>query len=135
MDNLHKKEWIRMSPVPPASTLWRRLLTIAVTAALFTAVTAALLRLTASPATPTEDTSTVTGESLSATAAPSAAPCAYLGEWEGRLAVFRTPDAPPEEVCDVFLATLPAEEQRLLRARIPTYSEEELRRLLEDYTG
>ncbi len=125
-----------MSSAPPAPVLWRRLLMVAVTAALITAVTAALWRLNASPTAPPEDAATATGESVpSATAAPSAAPCAYLGEWEGRLAVFRTPDAPPEEVCDMFLAALPAEEQRLLRARVPVYSEEELRGLLEDYTG
>ncbi len=125
-----------MSSVPPAPVLWRRLLMVAVTAALITAVTAALRQLNASPATPSQDAASATGESVpSATAAPPAAPCAYLGEWEGRLAVFRTPDAPPEEVCDVFLAALPDEEQRLLRARVPVYSEEELRGLLEDYTG
>ena len=125
-----------MSSAPSSPAMWRRLMVLAVAAALVTAVAAALLRLNMQPPTPSEDAASTTGESVPAVTEPSAAaPCAYLGEWEGRLAVFRTPDAPPEEVCDVFLAALPAEEQRLLRARIPVYSEEELRGLLEDYTG
>ena len=115
------------------SVLWRRLLVIAVTAALATATLAALIRLNAQPEPSPERTATATGAT---TAAPTVTPpCAYLGEWEGRLAVFRTENAPPEEVYDVFIQTLPPTEQQALADRIPAYTEEELQGLLEDYTG
>ena len=77
------------------------------------------------------------GSSLSP--APSASTVAVLhrilGQWNGTLAIFVAGGQTPDEVYDVYVSTLPAEEQTRLRDGIPIYSEEELARLLEDYTS
>lgn len=123
-----------MSVSPFTAPLWRRLLVVAVSVALFTAVSAAFLRLCDPAETPSQKAdSPAPSAPPPTTAAPS--PYAYLRAWEGRLAVFRPAQATPTEVHEVFLQTLPSAEQQLLQAGIPVYSEEELQRLLEDYTG
>lgn len=126
-----------MSVSPFSAPLWRRLLAIAVSVALFTAVSAAFLRLCDPAETPSQKADSAGSPAAPvpspSTAAPS--PCAYLRAWEGRLAVFRPSQTTPAEVHEVFLQTLPPAEQQLLQAGIPVYSEEELQRLLEDYTG
>ena len=58
-----------------------------------------------------------------------------IGVWEGQLAVFQSGEPEPDSVYDVFVATLPAEEQTRLEQGIPVYSEEQLTSLLEDYTS
>lgn len=106
---------------------------VAVVAALATATLAALIRLnTPDPPAP-DPVVTPSGQQAALPTAPS--PYAYVGEWEGRLAVFRTENAAPETVYDVFIASLPPSEQQALRARIPVANEVELQGLLEDYTG
>ncbi len=61
-------------------------------------------------------------------------PPAVLGCFEGRLALYRAGHAAPDEVYDVFVASLPPAEQEALAAGLPVTSEDELQRLLEDYT-
>ena len=71
-----------------------------------------------------------------ATTAPSAATDTYYalaGEWEGRLAIFLPNEDAPAQVYDVYLASLPDEEQTRLRAGIPLADEVELAKLIEDY--
>lgn len=70
------------------------------------------------------------------TTATSAAPLYILGEWDGKLAVFTMPQTDtPSKVYDVYLSSLPAEEQTRLEAGIPVYDEKKLQSLLEDYTS
>ncbi len=63
------------------------------------------------------------------------APHATVGEWNGKLAVFKSDSTAPTAVYDVFIASLPPPEQEALLAGIPVYSETELQGLLEDYTA
>ncbi len=62
-------------------------------------------------------------------------PYGYVGEWKGQLAVFFPGSDVPAEVYEVFIASLPPEEQARLRERIPADDETALARLLEDYTS
>lgn len=113
------------------SAVWWRLCAVSAVAAVLTALVLALGQpKTAAPDT----TATPTGADVTAESrAPE--PLAYVGEWEGKLAVFRTENAPPDEVYDVFIASLPAAEQAALAAGIPVFDEVALQKLLEDYTG
>ena len=56
-----------------------------------------------------------------------------LGEWEGRLAVYRTGETEPDSVMDVYLGLLPPADAQALRDGIPVESETELERRLEDF--
>lgn len=72
----------------------------------------------------------------SAPAVSSVAAAAYrIGEWEGKLAVFLAGSPSPDEVFDVYVSTLPPEEQQRISAGIEVADEVELARLLEDYTS
>lgn len=75
------------------------------------------------------------GPSSSAGTTAPAAPRYYLGVWEDKLALFLPDSQTPDDVYDVYIATLPEEEQQRLRERIPITDEVELARLLEDYTS
>ncbi|HJD23418.1 MAG TPA: hypothetical protein H9694_04645 [Firmicutes bacterium] len=66
---------------------------------------------------------------------PSGAMLCVLGEWEGKLAVFAPNGISPQEVYDVYISTLPEEEQQKLEQGIPVYDEGTLAGLLEDYTS
>lgn len=114
------------------SPLWKRLFGLAILAAIATAAAAALVHFS-TPVAPPADTAPAAEQNT--TAPQIHAPHAYVGAWDGRLAVFRTKGAAPDEVFDVFIASLPASEQEALAAGIPVFDEEELQRLLEDYTG
>lgn len=65
----------------------------------------------------------------------SAAAVYILGEWEGKLAVFLPGKENPSQIYEVYITTLPPAEQERLQAGVPVGSEEELGRLLEDYTS
>ena len=58
-----------------------------------------------------------------------------IGEWEGKLAVFQPSGSSPSEVFDVYISSLPEQEQQKLKDGIPVYDEETLAGLLEDYTS
>ena len=58
-----------------------------------------------------------------------------LGQWEGKLALFSREQTVPDEVFDVFIVSLPQEEQDRLREGILIHDETELARYLEDYTS
>lgn len=111
--------------------LWWRLCLISAIAAIITGAGLAWQRRTAD--TPPAETAPTTVKAALPTKAP--APLAFVGIWEGKLAVFRNESATPDEVYEVFSASLPKAEQEALAARIPVYSEVELQKLLEDYTG
>ncbi|HIW72929.1 MAG TPA: hypothetical protein H9684_01260 [Firmicutes bacterium] len=74
------------------------------------------------------------GAASAATSAQTPMLC-VLGEWEGKLAVFSPNGISPDEVYDVYISTLPEEEQRRLEEGIPVYDEKTLAGLLEDYTS
>ncbi len=63
------------------------------------------------------------------------APHATVGEWQGKLAVFKGDSTAPAAVYDVFIASLPPIEQEALLVGITVYSETELQGILEDYTA
>ena len=81
------------------------------------------------PLPSTRNTGRITGLS-----APPAAR-RLLGIWEGNLALFTEGRESPDEVYDVYVQTLPKEEQDRLRQGIAVGSEEELAGWLEDYTS
>lgn len=56
-------------------------------------------------------------------------------EYEGKVAVTRAGEAQPYQVYDTYISSLPEIDQQQLRQGIPIYSEEELRRAIEDYTS
>ena len=58
-----------------------------------------------------------------------------IGQYEGQVAVFLAGLSRPDQVFDVYVASLPAEEQERLHQGIPVYDDKELQRLLEDYTS
>lgn len=72
-----------------------------------------------------------------AEAAPSSQALALytIGQYEGQVAVFLAGQTRPDQVFDVYIASLPGEEQERLRQGIPVYDDRELQRLLEDYTS
>lgn len=59
----------------------------------------------------------------------------YLRTWEGKLALFTGENPAPDEVYDVYIQSLPPEEQERLNAGIAVDTEEELAGWLEDYTS
>lgn len=59
----------------------------------------------------------------------------YLRAWEGKLALFTGDNPAPDQVYDVYIQTLPPEEQERLSQGIAVDSDEELAGWLEDYTS
>ncbi len=62
-------------------------------------------------------------------------PLYIIGAWEDKLAIFIPPDTSPNQVFDVFLPSLPEEEQQRLYDGIEVFDEQSLASLLEDYTS
>ena len=57
----------------------------------------------------------------------------WLGIWEGRLALYSSSEPDPLEVYDIWLASLPPQEQQRLAAGITVPDEKTLTALLTDY--
>lgn len=66
---------------------------------------------------------------------PAPHPAYTLREYDGRLAVFEAGEEEPVRVLDLEVRLLPPYDQGLLRTGIEAADEQELRRLLEDYTS
>lgn len=99
---------------------------------------AALAAVRREPPGPPESSSIppVVSADDSAPAVSSVSAAAYrIGEWEGKLAVFLAGSPSPHEVFDVYVSTLPPEEQQRIESGINVADEVELARLLEDYTS
>ena len=77
-----------------------------------------------SAAAPSPDRSSAPGE---------AAEERFLRIFDGRLALFTGSGRYPSEVYDLLVRTLPPEDQSRLETGIPISSDEELKRLLEDF--
>lgn len=58
-----------------------------------------------------------------------------LGEYGGRLAVYRAGEQEPATVLDVYLGLLPPADAQALRQGIPVEDRAELERRLEDYSA
>lgn len=58
-----------------------------------------------------------------------------LKEYDGKIGVFREGNTAPDEVLDVYLITLPDEDAALLRNGISVSGQDEVRALIEDFTG
>ncbi|MCR4563031.1 MAG: hypothetical protein K5755_00120 [Clostridiales bacterium] len=58
-----------------------------------------------------------------------------LSVYDGRIAVFEYPDREPAEVFDVYISSLPYNEQLELESGIFVSDRRELQRLIEDYTS
>ena len=58
-----------------------------------------------------------------------------LRSWEGKLALFTGDGTTPDEVYDVYIQSLPPEEQDRLNQGIVIHTDEELASWLEDYTS
>lgn len=58
-----------------------------------------------------------------------------LGAFEGKLALFEGESQYPNEIYDLLLRSLPEADRLRLEKGITVYSEEELKRLLEDFTS
>lgn len=92
----------------------------------------------AEPPSPLEQTTVTTTTqpfTTPTTAQPVSTVYAYIGEYQGRLAVYASDGATVKEIYDVYIVTLPEQEQERLRAKIPVMSQTELALLLEDYTS
>jgi hypothetical protein len=81
--------------------------------------------------TTTQNTQTTT----TTTTATTAAQKYIIGSWDDKLAVFIPPDTSPYQLYDIYLASLPEEEQQKLREGIIVNDEQTLASLLEDYTS
>ena len=69
---------------------------------------------------------------------PSEDPSQYhyvLKEYGGKLAVFPYGSTTPSQVLDVYLRTLPSYDRDALASGIEVRDEQELQKLLEDYTS
>lgn len=62
-------------------------------------------------------------------------PAYTIGEWEGQVAVFEGAQTFPRQVFDVYVETLPQEQQQQVRQGVPAENDAQLSVLLEDYTG
>ena len=58
-----------------------------------------------------------------------------ISEYGGKLAVFAEGKELPDRVYDIYVRHLPQLDQELLSQGIPANNAEELRQILEDYTG
>lgn len=58
-----------------------------------------------------------------------------LSVYDGRIAVFENSDSQPIEVFDVYVSSLPYNEQVELRNGLTAADRDELQRLIEDYTS
>ena len=62
-------------------------------------------------------------------------PAYTIGEWEGQVAVFEGAQTFPRQVFDVYVETLPQEQQQQVRQGVPAENDAQLSVLLEDYTS
>lgn len=58
-----------------------------------------------------------------------------IKEYEGHPAVFDSLNEKPSEILDINISSLPSSDRILLREGIRVYSENELSRLIEDYSS
>ncbi|MBQ2774369.1 MAG: hypothetical protein IJF40_00575 [Clostridia bacterium] len=58
-----------------------------------------------------------------------------MRDYNGRVAVFRSGEASPDEVFDIFTSSLPKEEYERLMGGIAIQDDKELQKLIEAYTG
>lgn len=58
-----------------------------------------------------------------------------LSEYEGKIAVFELGSKEPVEVFDVYLTSLPQNEQNKIKSGLYAENESELQTLIEDYTS
>lgn len=59
----------------------------------------------------------------------------YLREYNGKVAVFSEDGKTPDTVYDVYLRNLPDEDRKLLENGLRANNEDELQKLIEDYTS
>ena len=58
-----------------------------------------------------------------------------LSTYDGRIALFKSGYSMPVEIYDVYIDTLPEEEQKNLEKGISAQNDEQALRLVEDYTS
>lgn len=63
------------------------------------------------------------------------APLYTLGEHEGKLALFKRGYSMPVEIYDVYLSSLPDSEQSKIEEGISAESDDEILKIIEDYTS
>lgn len=115
----------------------RRIIPFLAAAAALTAAAGISLLAGRPTETPSLGTETSTaGTDLKQPEAGTTSPAAYrLREYQGKLAVFRAGESEPQQILDLDVSLLPPYDQGQLRAGIAAQGEEELARLLEDYTS
>ncbi len=59
----------------------------------------------------------------------------YLGEYDGKLAAFTTESDEPLQVFDVYLSSLPEDDIEKIREGVYAKDEQDLQRLIEDFTS
>lgn len=116
----------------PESTLFRTRLTILSAVGLLSIILIVCMALWGFQSKP--EVSAPAPSATAQTTVPTAV-ARVLGEWNGKLALFVGGNPVPDEVFDVYLVSLPEEEQERLTAGIPVADETALARLLEDYTS
>lgn len=76
-----------------------------------------------------------TTEPLATQVQKAAAPKYVFSQFQGRLALYERGGAMPVEIYDVYLSSLPPEEQERVTAGIPAQTDEEILKIIEDYTS
>ena len=62
-------------------------------------------------------------------------PCYIIKQYNGKVAVFKEGSNTPNQVFDVFVDTLPQVDAQALQSGILVTGDEDLKRLIEDYTS
>ena len=62
-------------------------------------------------------------------------PLYTLGEYDGKLALFKRGYSMPVEIYDVYLSSLPVSEQGKIKEGISAESDDEILKIIEDYTS
>jgi len=76
------------------------------------------------------------GDTHAATEVQQAATPKYVfSQYEGRLALYERGYTMPVEIYDVYLQNFPPDEQERLTAGIPAETDEEIQKIIEDYTS
>lgn len=73
--------------------------------------------------------------SITAARSASAAACYTMRAWQGKVAVFYNDESKPEQVLNIFVATLPKSEQQRLASGVRVSTRQELLEMMEDYTS
>ena len=65
----------------------------------------------------------------------STSPLYTLSQYDGKLALFKRGYSMPVEIYEVYLSSLPQDEQNKIKSGISAQTDEEILKIIEDYTS